>query len=154
MGVQILNGIWLGNVSDIMNVKYCLNKDIKTIIYCSRDGNDYEHLAKYNIELVKIPISNFDKSFNSKYNDELFDHISDVIKFMHKKYVNYTNILLACEDGIQISPSFMCAFLINYGNMNVENAIESLKSKNENYFSDECYYTYALNKFYYRLHNQ
>ena len=43
---------------------------------------------------------------------------------------------------------------MNYGNMNVENAIESLKSKNETYFSDECYYTYALNKFYYRLHNQ
>ena len=45
-------------------------------------------------------------------------------------------------------------FLMNYGNMNVENAIDSVKSKGDKFFYDDCHYVHALNKFYYRLHNQ
>jgi protein-tyrosine phosphatase len=151
--VQILNGIWLGSTSDVMNINFCLSRNIKAVIYCTDSPEEnYPDFMKHNIEFIKINISTFEKSFYTKYNDELFDYMSDVIKFMYKKYVNFKGILLACPDGSQISPALMCAFLMNYGNMNVENAIDSVKSKGDKFFYDNC--VHALNKFYYRLHNQ
>jgi protein-tyrosine phosphatase len=154
MGTQIMNGIWLGDVNDVMNIKLCMNKNIKSVIYCSNDENDYEYFNRYNIEFIKIPISQYEKKYYTKHNDEFFDYMTDIIKYMYEKYVNFKNILLACQEGSQISPALICAFLIKYGHMNVENAIESVKTKGGKFFYGDCHYVHALNKFYYRLHNQ
>jgi len=38
--VQILNGIWLGSTSDVMNINFCLNRNIKAVIYCSNNPEE------------------------------------------------------------------------------------------------------------------
>ena len=128
---EILPGIWIGNGKDIYNNNFLINKNINCIISTVNKDKD--------IELIYLPIED-------KY--ELFiEYIYDIVTFIHKKNIEYKNILIYCKTGKQISPAIICCYLIKYGKLSQEKAINTVKTKSNIAFVESCKLKDQLNKF-------
>ena len=151
MPIEIYPGLWLGNRKDSTNINFIKKKKINCIINITKT---LEHSSKVGIEKIRIPITEPDNKYYSKNNIDMYDYLSDVTEFIHKKIQNFENVLVHCYDGIQRAPTVVAAFIIRYGDVVPNKSIQYIKSKYMDVFGEKCYYYYALRKFYDYLNNK
>ena len=140
MPSEILPGIWLGYDNDIYDEKFINNKRIKSVL------SNVKLKKNINIEFIHIPIYN-----QSQLTSLFLDYIYDFLLYIHKKYINYKNILIYCRTGEQLSPSIMAAFLIKYAKITPKLAIDIIKSKSSKAFVDNCILIPSLINIYNKL---
>jgi len=138
MPSEILPGIWLGSNNDIFNKKFLINKKIDCIISTIN--------IKTNLELIYLPLKE-----NNSLNNLFIEYINDIILFIHKKKINYKNILIYSKSGGQISPSILVCYLIKYGQILPQEAVNIIKSKSKKSFIDGCILIPSINTFYNKL---
>lgn len=135
---EILPGIWLGYDNDIKNKNFLIKKKINSIISTIK--------IKTNLELIHLPLI-----LNNNINNLFIDYIHDIILFIHKKYINYKNVLIYCKSGEQISPAVMLCFLIKYGKIIPNQAIDIIKSKSNKAFINGCSLLPSVNMYYNKI---
>ena len=80
------------------------------------------------IKKIRIPLSN-DLNFHTDIKI-LNDNLSKILEFINNNYIN-NNILVVCETGITISPIIIALFIHKYGNINIADVKNILKTKND-----------------------
>ena len=152
MVCEILPNIWIGNKKDASDINFLINKGIKCIINTTKTC-PYPDFKNYVLEKIRIPLNEMDSNNNVKNNVDMYDYLLNLTEFIKDKNSNFKPILIFCTDGIQRTPTIIAAYIIRYGNVTIDFAIKSIKSKYINSFIDEIYFYIALQKFYIYINN-
>lgn len=124
MPIEILSGLWIGDVNDSLNKSFIKDNIIKIIINCT---TTYGFIDTVELKKIRIPISDNltperDQIFINNNKDKILDYI--------KENLEEKNILIFCYDGLKISPLIIALFLIKYGGVNKDDIRSIMRSKN------------------------
>ena len=78
---------------------------------------------------------------------QLYKYVENVIKIVNDN-INENVITVVCSTGDQISPLIATCYLIKYGNMSFENALNSIKSKHNSVVNDQLFFDNISKKIY------
>lgn len=135
---EILPGVWLGNIQSALDTHFLHDKQIKCIINCTERhpfSNDPIIEIKY-----RLPVKdNQNESEINKFSQLINKTVNEI-----KKNLSTRNILVHCYAGQQRSPAILVAFLMKYGQMDIESAISAIKSKKSDIFHPKCNFSDAL----------
>lgn len=120
--VEIISGLWIGNVDMMYKKDFIMSNDIQVIINCT---TNYKFSEYPNVQNIRLPMS-----------DVLFQNI-DMLRNNKQKILSFIdssletkNILLCCYDGKTISPFIVSLYLIHYGEINPRLTKQIIQSKN------------------------
>jgi protein-tyrosine phosphatase len=119
--VEIISGLWIGNVDMMYNKKFLQDNQISLILNCT---HNFKFSDLPNIKNVRIPLS--DNLMNNI--DQLRIHKDKILKFIDSSLEQH-NILLCCYDGISNSPFIVSLYLIKYGDITKDNIKKIIQSK-------------------------
>lgn len=124
MATEILPNLWLGSLDDALNKDFIIKNQINCIFNCTINKpfiNNPQIIHKY-----RVPIKD-DNSNEEKY--LLFCLLDDIIETIKLHYIARDNILIHCFAGKQRSVGCIIGFLIKYGNIKLDKAIELVQNK-------------------------
>tara|TARA_B100001094_G_scaffold325170_2_gene379072 strand:+ start:814 stop:1230 length:417 start_codon:yes stop_codon:yes gene_type:complete len=125
MLTEILSGLWIGDINDSFNKEFINDNLITIFINCTLN---YGFIDLPNIKKLRIPLSsNLDPQKDLIL---LKNNYPKIIEYI-KSEMEENNILIYCYDGLIISPLIVALFIINYGNISLDNIRDILRSKNE-----------------------
>ena len=133
--IEILSNLWIGYLSSSNNEKYNNICNIKILIDCEKDINFLGNHQKYNSHIS-----------NNIYKYEIlkmYEYLVETTDFIYKNLINNNGIFIFCKD-LQKSSTVILAYIIKYGNVDKETAIEIIKSKCN---IPELKYLYSLEMF-------
>ena len=138
--VEIIPDLWIGNLESAANYQFQELYNINCMINCIKDLNFWGKSKEYN-ELIKNNIERYEI-------DKMYNYLMEVTEFIYHNLKNNKVILVYCEDGIQKSPTIVAAYMIRYGNMDIPNSVQAIKSKFNKAFLNHIDFLYALEKFF------
>jgi len=119
--VEIISGLWIGNVDMMYNKKFLLDNQITLIINCT---HNFKFSDLPNIKNIRIPLSDI-----LLHNiDQLRKHKDKILTFIDTSLEQH-NMLLCCYDGITNSPFIVSLYLITYGLVAKDNIKKIIQSK-------------------------
>ena len=125
MPTEILSGLWIGDINDSFNKEFINDNLITIFINCTLN---YGFIDIPNTKKLRIPLSsNLDPQKDLIL---LKNNYPKIIEYI-KTEMEENNILIYCYDGLIISPIIVALFIINYGNISLDNIRDILRSKNE-----------------------
>jgi hypothetical protein len=144
--MEILPHFWISYYKT--NLHIIKKKNIKNIIHLSKLET---FVKKMDLEEIRIPIDYDDTDSYEEQNNILYQHIFDITDYIHEKILNNENILLLGYESKQDVDAIITAYIIRFGKINTNDAINFLKSKKKYVFEPKCMFYPALNKFYYEI---
>ena len=120
MRVEILPGIWISESNRLDSV-FLEEKGISNIINVEKDlsflgkSKNYNETIKENIEKYEIL--------------KMVNYLKEITLFMKNSIKKSENILVYCDSGYQKSPTIILAYIIRYGYLKKEIAIEMIRTK-------------------------
>lgn len=120
---KMLDNIYIGNFVISFSRNFLYNKKIKLIINCTSElENTYESINTF--KYYRIP-------FNNISNDDFsFLYILEtIIDKIRNYYLNHTNILIFCYNGVYSSITLVIAYVMKYYNLSVDDSILFISSK-------------------------
>jgi protein-tyrosine phosphatase len=147
---EILPNLFLGSVEASTDNSFIFNKKISVIVNCSKDlKNEFQlNLLKpieeapqeiqtwlynnsYYIKYYRIPVDDNGKEIEIQ---NFYKYTMEILDLIMNEYKKGKNILVHCLAGNQRSASFICAFLMFYKNITLEESIKYLLDKKPNVF--------------------
>lgn len=126
--VEIISGLWIGDVDIMYNKKFLQDNNINIIINCTTTYNFSDYSETNNI---RLPLSD-----NLYHNlDQLRIHKDKILKYIDDSLEN-NNILLCCYDGKTNSPFIISLYLMKYGGITKDKIKQIILSKNINISMD------------------
>ena len=119
--VEIISGLWIGNVDMMYNKKFLQDNQITLVINCT---HNFKFSDLPNIQNVRIPLS--DNLMNNI--DQLRIHKDKILTFIDSSLEQH-NILLCCYDGITNSPFIVSLYLLKYGDITKDKIKRIIQSK-------------------------
>ena len=124
---QILPNIWLGNEKVANHKEFIKKKNIKFIVNCEKDLFFLDNANTLN--------NNYDLDIIIK---KLYQYWIDICKSIYENICEKNSVLIYCSDLDQKSPSVIMAYVLIYGNMELNNGITALQNKfDSKYFPNE-----------------
>ena len=119
---EILPNLWISGILGVRNSMFYKNNNIKCVINCSKD------IPFYSSETlnVRIPVNDDLKKHEIQ---NLYKYMDKATNVIHSHFKKNQGIVVHCYAGKQRSASIIVAYLIKYGNMTIQDAINSIKSK-------------------------
>ena len=139
---KIFNNIWIGNKYIVKNKK--IYDKIDVIINCSKNIPFYNN-SKIN---HRISINNNNKIDNIKNLETYLEMTADLIQYHTEQN---RNILIHCDDSINLSPSILVGYLIKYYNKNLYNACNFIMDKHPLSFLFNTKYQISLMNYEYNI---
>ena len=138
MTIEFLPGLWVGKKYLTTHKNFINNKKISVFINLIKDLNldksyEYHDCIQQNIKRYEII--------------KMANYMDEITSFMNKKLINNENILLFCENGIDKSQYIILAYLIKYGYLDKNIAINIIKTKLINAFNEGIKYNESLKIF-------
>ena len=129
MPTEIISGLWISNIDGSFDNNFLKDNNISILINCTVNYG----FPDLNIKKLRIPLTNNltpeeDIVLLKKNKGKVIDYIYENI--------NFSNILIYCNDGLLISPLIVSLFLIDKGGISKDNIRSILKSKNDNIILD------------------
>tara|TARA_Y100000768_G_scaffold343106_1_gene288589 strand:- start:1077 stop:1490 length:414 start_codon:yes stop_codon:yes gene_type:complete len=126
--VEIISGLWIGDIDIMYNKKFLQDNNINIIINCTTTYNFSDYSETNNI---RLPLSD-----NLYHNlDQLRIHKEKILKYIDDSLEN-NNILLCCYDGKTNSPFIISLYLMKYGGITKDKIKQIILSKNTNISMD------------------
>lgn len=126
--VEIISGLWIGNVDTMYNKKFIEENKITIILNCT---TNYKFSDYPDTNNIRLPLSD-----NIYHNiDTLRQNKDKVLTFIDDS-LNDNNILISCYDGKTISPFIISLYLIKYGGISKDKIKKVIQSKNTNISMD------------------
>lgn len=117
---KIMKNLWIGNSNAAQNDTFIKENNIKYIINITRDViNKYDDLFYVNIRIKGKNINH-----NNKIIYDYFNIVNEIIKSV---LMNNGNILVHCKKGHSRSAVFICAYLIKYSKLPLDEIIKYMK---------------------------
>lgn len=137
---EILPNLWISGIVDIRNGMFYTNNNIKCVINCSKDLPFYS----CNTLNIRLPVND-----NLKKNEiqNLYKYMDKATNIIHSHFKKNQAVVVHCYAGKQRSASIIVAYLIKYGNMSIQDAINSIKSKRIYVFTPCNNFIDAIKKF-------
>ena len=136
--VEILPGLWLGDEQSALDIDFLESKNIEMVINCSLEA------GFANTPQIKKKIRlNIQDNLKPEEINKMYINLTRVVEAM-KENIRNCNILVHCKAGIQRSATIICAFLMKYANMSMEDAMLCIKSKKPDVFISGCNFEAAL----------
>ncbi len=138
MKIEILPGVWMCD-SKRLDPTFIEAKSIINIINVDKDlnflgnSNKYNNTIKENIEKYEIL--------------KMVNYLKETTLFIKNSILKSENILISCDTCIQKGPTLILAFLIRYGYLSKEIAIEMIRTKNTNAFKPNLEYSKSIDIF-------
>ena len=147
---EILPNLFLGSIEASQDNEFIQTKNISVIVNCSKDIKDtfslnllkpIEEAPKdvqewlynnsYYIKYYRIPVDDNGKESEI---ENFYKYTSLTLRLIYDEYKKGKNILVHCLAGNQRSASFVCAFLMLYKNITLEDSVSYLLQKKPNVF--------------------
>ena len=147
---EIIPNLFLGSVEASTDNSFIFNKKISVIVNCSKDlKNEFQlNLLKpieeapieiqewlynnsYYIKYYRIPIDDNGKEIEIQ---NFYKYTMEILHLIINEYKKGKNILVHCLAGNQRSAAFVCAFLMFYKNISLEESVKYLLDKKPNVF--------------------
>jgi protein-tyrosine phosphatase len=147
---EILPGLYLGSIEASEDYNFIQQNNISVIVNCSKDICN-----KFSLNLLK-PIEDapadvqkwlYDNSYYIKYyripvNDsgkdidieDFYKYVCEYIDIVINEYKKGKHILIHCLAGNQRSAAFVCAFVMYYKNISLQDSINFVLQKKPNVF--------------------
>ena len=114
----IINNLYLGNKKAIYS-----NEILYSLVVNVTSDVPFDNICKNNI---RISIQDDPLEYNKLYN--LIEE-NKILEQIHKHLINIENVLIHCHMGMQRSCAVVACYLIKYHNLEINEAIEFIKSK-------------------------
>ena len=119
--VEMFSGVWIGDSHSLSCNAFLQDNEIGVIYNCT---DIYEFPERDAIK-VRLP---FSSSRGTSNIDILQQHHKSLTSHIHK-HIDSHNILIACCDGLTISPLIVAIYILHYGNMDPKSITHMLQSK-------------------------
>lgn len=125
---EILENLYLGDVTDSRNTNFLFGEGIRLIVNCT---NDEEHHLKtfrdpYRVRYVKVPVND---DLTRKSIKAMNHHLDPITEVIHNELVNNNKVFVHCHRGVQRSACVVTAYLMKYRKMILSDAITWVKVK-------------------------
>jgi len=142
---EILPDLWVGDKRCIRDTKFLKDNKFKCIVNCSKKieiNDDY-----MDAEYIHLMIG--DKSHTDLFRDnlELYKKFDDIIKFIHKYLCQNKAVLVYCKGGLQRAPTIIAGYIMRYGKVSSECAINYIKTKKDGVFQPRVNFYLTLEKY-------
>jgi protein-tyrosine phosphatase len=146
----IIPNLYLGSIESSRDNDFIFGNKISVIINCSKDiidtyslnllkpieeapqsVQDWLYNNSYYIKYYRIPI---DDSGKDKDIQDFYKLVIPLLPIIKKEYDSGKKILVHCSAGVQRSASFVCAFLMYYHNISLQQSIDYVLEKKPNVF--------------------
>ena len=124
MLIEYIHGIYGCDINTSLNKDIYKKYNINIVINLTQ----LHGFVDISIKKIRIPLSN-DLNFHTDIK-LLNDNLEKILEFINNNYIN-NNILIVCETGITISPIIIALFIHKYGNINIADVKNILKTKND-----------------------
>ena len=138
MKIEFLPGIWISDSIKLDN-NFISDKSITNIINIDNNldflgkSHQYNDTIRENIEKYEIL--------------KMVNYLKDITLFMKNTTLKSENILIYSDSGLQKGPVLLLAYLIRYGFLNKEIAIQIIRTKIINAFKPSFDYEKTINIF-------
>jgi dual specificity MAP kinase phosphatase len=151
MPTEIIPYLWIGDYKDSINLDFLNDKKIKVIINCTKDIQFLNDPELNKIKKIRIPVD--DRPSLSYINDNMimYNNIYDIVNKIHQYIINEIPVLVHCQAGKQRSATVIAAYYIMFGKVDVETAVNYIRSKRLQCFQPKNNFKLALEKFYNHL---
>jgi len=140
--VEFLPGIWVSNTKSLSE-KFLKQKKIKEMIDCNKELNFFEGSENY-IMAIKNQIK---KDQHLKLQTYLFK----VTEIIHQTILNADTLLIYDPLITKKAPILIISYLLRYGQLRLENAIQSFISKSKAEIKLDEDYQLALKLFHKKI---
>jgi hypothetical protein len=138
MKIEFLPGIWISDSKKLDN-NFISDKCITNIINIDKNLDFLGKSQQYNDTIRE----NIEKYENLK----MVNYLKDITLFMKNTTLKSENILIYSDSGLQKGPVLLLAYLIRYGFLNKEIAIQIIRTKIINAFKPSFDYEKPINIF-------
>lgn len=131
MATEILPGLWISSSSIIQATDWLTQNMIQCVINCSTNlpfPQVSELKVKYRWSINELETLN-NLSFWAQQLEELADLID--------QQISHYNILIYCTTGQQLAPTVILTYLLKYGHMDLNQAMQAIKSKKTDAFEPQ-----------------
>ena len=119
---EILPNLWISGIVGVRSNTFYKNNNIKCVINCSKD------LPFFSSDTLNIRIPVHDNLKKIEIQN-LYKYMEKATNIIHSHFKKNQAVVVHCYAGKQRSASIIVAYLIKYGNMSIEDAVNSIKSK-------------------------
>jgi len=119
--VEILSGLWIGNIDMMYNKQFIHDNSISIIINCT---SNYKFSDYPDIQNIRLPLSD-----NLYHNLDTLRKNKDKILLFIDTSLDEHNILISCYDGVTLSPFIVSLYLIHYGGITKDKVKKIIQSK-------------------------
>ena len=123
---EILTNLWLGDIIDSKNSKFIHKVDI--IINCTKNLP----FCDKNKKCIRI---NVEDNLQEKEINALYHYFEPISKYVHSMLRKGKVILVHCYAGKQRSASIVCAYLMKYLNLDLNEAKYLISTKRKHIFT-------------------
>lgn len=136
---EVIPNLWLGNVQDSLDSVFISNIDI--VINCTKDLKFLDESKK----CIRIPIEDNLEDIEIQ---NLYSYLSKITEYIHNNLRQGRRVFVHCFAGKQRSASVVIAYIMRYYKLDLNKAIELVKSKRMIIFTPQCNFERALIEFY------
>lgn len=144
--IEIIPNLWLGDDKSVFeNMSTYKNLDF-VFVNCNKDLEFLYKSKKYKDGQMKLNLEKYELIRFYKY-------LNDIVIFIYDNIKNNKSVIVHCNDGNQKSPTIVAAYLIKFGKLLTQNAINIIKTKTVDAFkNNKIDFIYPLEKFAGDLH--
>ena len=155
MPVEIIPNLWIGNKADSANIYFLKMKNIKCIINCTvnvpfNKSIQYDNELK-KIECIRIPVNDNPAKSYIEDNKYLYEHIIPIIYHINKYLLKMKTVFVHCNMGKQRSASVIASYLMYYGKIDINTAIDYIRNKKSDCFQPAINFKPMLSCLYKKL---
>ena len=113
---EIISGLWIGSKKNAHSTNFLTTKHIEVVINCKQMDGAIDRVSG---------LDNLRENESMK----MYKWLPIVTEYLHTQLKSLKNVLVYCQTGIQRSPTVIASYLIRYGGINVDTAIEVIRTK-------------------------
>lgn len=122
---KIANHLWLGNYLAAKDLKFLKDNNIKLVVNCSNNIDNFYEGTNIQIQYIRIPV---DDSLLKKDFIIMMNYLPAVTQIINYVIQNNQNVLVHCYAGMQRSACVVAAYLMYYHKIKLYDAILYIQS--------------------------
>ena len=140
---EIVPNLWIGDDKSYCNKKFLVEAGIKFIINCTKDIPE----NGCGIENIRINVDDKPSISHAEDNETMYNSLSSCVEYVHQRLGKGQGVLVHCRAGKQRSASVVAAYLIKYGEVDVDKAVYYIRTKRPIAFTPMNNFLAALKKY-------
>ena len=133
---EIIPNLWIGSKSIIKDSEFKKKYNIQCVINCTRTLPLYGNQENYRIPL--------DDDLSKFMNELLLMYLPKTIDMIHSHLKMRKGVLVHCHAGKQRSAAVVAAYIMKWGDLNLDMAVNMIQSKRNCCFKPSINFKLAL----------